>query len=88
VNFRQFLDGSWTEVPSPSLSINDVPSTIHNELQWTKNKVFKPHGGQTYLSNLTLNFSSYDKMADHLNWDNVTVKISLDFFFSFLLVLI
>jgi hypothetical protein len=49
VDFRQIFDGSWTEVPSPSLTINEVPSTIRNEPHEAKNKFFKPQGGQMYL---------------------------------------
>jgi hypothetical protein len=40
----------WTEVPFLFLGINEVPSTIQNEPQWTKNKIVKPQGGQTYLT--------------------------------------
>jgi hypothetical protein len=45
MDFRQFLDRSLTEVPSSSLVINKVPSTIRNEPQGAKNKVVKPQGG-------------------------------------------
>jgi Uma2 family endonuclease len=38
VDFLQFLDESWTEVPSPSLAINEVSSTILNKPQEAKKK--------------------------------------------------
>jgi hypothetical protein len=41
---------TWTEVPSPSLVINELPSTIQNELQEAKNKVFKPQGAKKYFN--------------------------------------
>jgi hypothetical protein len=50
VSFHQFLDRSWTEVPSPSLTINNIPSTIQNEPREATNKIFKLQGGQTYLT--------------------------------------
>jgi hypothetical protein len=54
VDFCQFLDESWMEVPSPSLVINEVLYTIRNEPQEAKNKVFKSQGGQTYLTLLLM----------------------------------
>jgi hypothetical protein len=42
MDFRQFLDESWTNVSSPSLAINKVPSTIRIEPLRIKNKIFKP----------------------------------------------
>jgi hypothetical protein len=46
--FRQYLNGSWAEIPFPSLTINDVPFTIRNEPYGIKNKVVK-HWGQKYI---------------------------------------
>jgi len=48
--FVNFWMEVWTEVPSPSLAINEVPFTIRNELQGAKNKVVKPQGAKTYLT--------------------------------------
>jgi hypothetical protein len=50
VDFRQFWTEVWTEVSSSSLAINEVPYTIRNEPQGTKNKVFKTQGTKTYLT--------------------------------------
>jgi hypothetical protein len=50
VNFRQFFDGSWTEVLYPSLAINEVPSTIRNEPRSQKIKIFKLQENQMYLT--------------------------------------
>jgi hypothetical protein len=54
INFHQFFDESWTEVPSPSLTINDVPSVIRSEAPGAKNKIVKPQGAKSYL---TLSFN-------------------------------
>jgi len=43
MDFRQFLDGSWTEVPYLSWAINETLFTIQNTLRGAKNKVVKPH---------------------------------------------
>jgi hypothetical protein len=40
----------WTEVPFPSLAINNISSTIQNEPQETKNESIKSQRGQTYLA--------------------------------------
>ncbi len=50
VSFHQFLDRSWTEVPSPSLTINEISSTIQNESQRTTNNVVKSQRTKTYLT--------------------------------------
>jgi len=50
IDFHQFLDRSCTEVPSLSLVINNVSSTLQNESEEAKNKVFKPQGAKTYLT--------------------------------------
>jgi hypothetical protein len=45
-----FLTRSCTEVSSLSLARNEIPSTIRNEPNREKNKIFKPHGTKTYLT--------------------------------------
>jgi len=44
VDFYQFLDESWTEVPYLSLAIKEVPFMIRNEPRKIKNKIVKPQG--------------------------------------------
>jgi hypothetical protein len=46
VDFRQFLDGSWTNVPFQSLAVNKVLYAIRNEAHEIKkiNKIFKLRG--------------------------------------------
>jgi hypothetical protein len=50
VNFRQFLDRNYMEVPFPSLAINEIPSMIRNEPHGQKIKIFKLQENQTYLT--------------------------------------
>jgi len=50
VEIRQFWTGKWTEIPSPSFSIAQVPPVIKMKAQWTKNKDLKPHGAKGYLT--------------------------------------
>jgi len=50
MDFCQFLNESWTDVPSWFLAIYDVPFMIRNEPYEAKNKIVKPHVGETYLT--------------------------------------
>jgi hypothetical protein len=47
VEIRQF----WTEVPSSSSPITQVPPVIKMKTQETKNKDLKPLGAKGYLTN-------------------------------------
>jgi len=70
LDFRQFLDGSWTEIPSSSLTRNEVPFTMQNEAhrEKKKKKVFKPLESQTYL---TLNLIAYLQQYDLIHSNSV-----------------
>jgi hypothetical protein len=68
VNFRQFLDRSWMDVPSLFLTIN----VIQNEVQGAKNKV-KPHGGNRYL---ILNFNACLVLICFLNVEIFSISCS------------